>query len=204
LSSDEQARAARFKFERDRRRYAVGRGALRGILATYAGCQPGEIRFAYGPHGKPMLADSTAAEGLEFNASGSEELAVCAVTVGKSIGVDIEFCRPIEDNSFLDQCLTTAERKALYDLEPVPKLTAFYRLWTLKEAFLKATGEGLSRPMTSVEFDLTSDGSARLVGDQDLVSGENSWHFVEFAPGPQYAGAVVVSGKGCELRHRSW
>jgi 4'-phosphopantetheinyl transferase len=204
LCADEQARADRFKFERDRRRYTVGRGTLRNILASYIGCRAEQIRFAYGPHGKPTLANA-AREQIEFNASGSEDLAVCAVTVGRSVGVDIEFCRPITDNSFLDQCLTAAERKALSALEPDRQLAAFYRLWTLKEALLKATGDGLSRPMTTVEFDITitADSSARLVGDPDLVSAEPSWDFAEFAPGRQYAGAVVVSGGGCRLNYRT-
>jgi 4'-phosphopantetheinyl transferase len=203
LSSDEQARADRFKFERDRRRYVVGRVALRNILASYTGCRAEEICFAYGPNGKPMLADSTAAGSLEFNASGSEELAVCAVTVGKSVGVDIEFCRPIADNDFLDQCLTTAERKALCALEPELKLAAFYRLWTLKEAFLKATGQGLSRPMSSVEFALTPDNSIRLVADHQSPDGRECWAFVEFVPDPQHVGALVMSGENREVHFRN-
>lgn len=202
LSIDERARAERFKFERDRRRYVAGRGSLRNILAAYAGCRAEEIRFSYGPHGKPMLADAAPSERLEFNASGSEDLALCAVTVGRSVGVDVEFCRPLVDNTFLDQCLTTAERKTLSALQPDRQLAAFYRLWTLKEAFIKATGDGLSRPMTSVEFAVSPDGSTRLVSAPESASGQDCWDFVEFAPGPQYLAAVVVSGKGCALNYR--
>ncbi len=204
LSSDEMVRADRFKFERDRRRFVVGRGALRSILASYLERDPKSIQFAYGPHGKPMLADAATSGELEFNASGSNELAVCAVTAGRRVGVDIEHCRPIADGDLPDQCLTTAERTALSALEPARRLAAFYRLWTLKEAFLKATGDGLSRPMSSVEFDIAPDGPLRLVGDQKPVSGENCWDFLEFTPGPQFLGTVVVSNRGCALHYRTW
>jgi 4'-phosphopantetheinyl transferase len=204
LSTDEIARADRFKFERDRRRFVVGRGALRRILASYLERDPKSIHFVYGPHGKPMLADAATSGGLEFNASGSDELAVCAVTAGRPVGVDIELCRPIADGDLPDQCLTPAERTALSALEPARRLAGFYRLWTLKEAFLKATGDGLSRPMSSVEFDMTPDGPIRLVGAPKLVSEQNCWDFLEFAPGPQYLGAVVVSSRGCTLNYRTW
>jgi 4'-phosphopantetheinyl transferase len=203
LSTDERARADRFKFERDRRRFVVGRSALRSILASYLGGQPDSIRFEYGPHGKPLLADAPAG-GLEFNASGSDELAVCAVTVGKSVGVDIEFCRPITDNSFLDQCLTTAERAVLAALEPAEKLAAFYRLWTLKEALLKATGEGLSRPMTSVEFEVRPGRPVRLVGDQGQLPDGDGWAFVELAVGPHHVGSLVTAGTHCAVDYRAW
>ena len=203
LSSEELARADRFKFERDRRRFIVGRGALRSILASYVECDPASIEFAYGPHGKPRLADAATSGQLEFNASGSNELAVCAVTAGRKVGVDIEFCRPIADGDLPQECLTTVEQTALCALDPAGRLAAFFRLWTLKEAFLKATGDGLSRPMAAVEFDLTADGPARLVGDEKLLSDENCWDFVEFAPGPHYRGAIVVSGRGWTVHYRS-
>src|SRR5580698_2953692 len=89
LSADERARADRFAFDRDRRRFVVGRGAVRSILASYVGAKPAEVRFTYGPHGKPFLADPPPKDALQFNASGSEELAVCAVTLGQEVGIDI-------------------------------------------------------------------------------------------------------------------
>jgi 4'-phosphopantetheinyl transferase len=204
LSSDEIARADRFKFKRDRRRFIVGRGALRSLLASYLGRGPDAIRFAYGPHGKPRLAEASTAGGLEFNASGSDELAVCAVTVGTSIGVDIELCRPITDDDFPDQCLTVAERNALSTLEPAQRLAAFYRLWTLKEAFLKATGEGLSRPMASVEFEITPGRPYRLIEGGENLPDSKGWAPIEFSPGPQHVGAVILAGEGCAVNHRQW
>ena len=193
LSADERARAARFKFDRDRRRYVVGRGTLREILAFYLGTHPGEIGFAYGEHGKPMLADRAASRDIEFNASGSQELAVCAVTVGRQVGVDIEFSgRPV-DEALIRVCLSAAERRAYAMLSSEEKPAAFYRLWTLKEAYLKATGDGLSRKMSALEMTCLPGKPARLLADPLATAELGSWQFIEFAPAPGHSGALAVA-----------
>lgn len=204
LAPDERARAARFAFERDRRRFVVGRGALRDILAAYVGGLPGDIRFAYGEHGKPMLAESTRAGAVEFNASGSEDLAVCAVTVGHKLGVDIELCRPGHDDAFIEQCVSPAERQVYWGLSPEERPAAFYRLWTLKEAYLKATGAGLSRALSSFEVAFAPGESARLVSDGLVPEGLENWTFVEFAPSSEHVGALVIAGQGRPILYRSW
>jgi 4'-phosphopantetheinyl transferase len=204
LSSDERERAARFVFEKDRRRFVVGRGALRSILASYVGSSPGSLRFAYGEHGKPMLAESTEAGSLDFNASGSAELAVCAVTVGRKVGVDIELRRPPQDDAVVEQCLAPAECRAYGTLSAEEKPSAFYRLWTLKEAYLKATGAGLSRPLSGFEVTFLPGRPARLVADDLDPHGAENWTFVEFQPGPAHVGALVISGDERPLQSRRW
>ena len=204
LSPDERNRAERFAFDRDRRRYVVGRGALRAILASYLGGLPGSIRFTYGEHGKPMLSESTGAGAVEFNASGSDDLAVCAVTLGRKVGVDIERCRPANDDALVEQCFSPAERHAYQALSPNERPAVFYRLWTLKEAYLKATGHGLSRPLSSLEVSFVPGEPAQLLADHLFPDGRESWTFVEFAPGPEYVGALVVAGQGRPVHYRHW
>src|SRR5215510_2815856 len=87
LSGDEMSRAARFHFERDRRRFVVARGWLRTLLAGYLAATPGDLRFQYGEFGKPQLAD---AADLRFNLSHADERVLCAVTRGHDVGVDLE------------------------------------------------------------------------------------------------------------------
>jgi 4'-phosphopantetheinyl transferase len=204
LSSDERERASRFVFEKDRRRFVVGRGALRSILASYLGSHAGSIRFAYGEHGKPMLAESTGGGSLEFNASGSGELAVCAVTVGRKVGVDIELRRLPQDDAVVEQSCSPAERHAYGTLSSKEKPEAFYRLWTLKEAYLKATGAGLSRPLSSFDVTVLPGQRARLAADDLVPEGGENWTFVEFQPGPAHVGALVISGDERPLKSRSW
>ena len=89
-------------------------------------------------------------------------------------------------------------------LEPAQKLSAFYRLWTLKEALLKATGEGLSRPMTSVEFEVRPGRPVRLVGDQRQLPDGDDWAFVELAVGSHHVGSLVMAGTRCAVDYRAW
>ena len=204
LSADERARADRFAFEKDRRRFVVGRGALRHILASYVAGRPDEVRFAYGEHGKPMLANSSEVEGIQFNASGSGDLAVCAVTIGKRLGIDIELCRPIADDVFVEDCLAPEERDAYFALSSDKRPGFFYRIWTLKEAYLKATGVGLSVPVSAVTVSCLSGESVRFVADAGAPDGGANWTLVEFEPSPNYIGALVVAGQGRTVQYKHW
>lgn len=204
LSADERTRAEHFVYERDRRRFLVGRNALRSILASYFGCLPREMRFQYGDHGKPMLGGAGQAAGIEFNAAGSEDLAVCAVAVGEPVGVDIELCRPLTDNAFIEQCLSPAEQRMHAALAPQDKPRDFYRRWTLKEAYLKATGAGLSHPLSTLELSLEPGEPVRLAADDRMAGGSKRWAFVEFSPAPGYLGALAISGGVRPVEFRQW
>jgi 4'-phosphopantetheinyl transferase len=204
LSADERARADRFAFDRDRRRFVVGRGAVRSILASYLGAKPAEVRFTYGPHGKPFLADSPPGGALQFNASGSQELAVCAVTLGRQVGIDIEASRPIEDENFVAQCLAPAERQAYATLSRADQSESFYRLWTRKEAYLKGSGAGLSRPLSSFEVSFLPGEKARLVADHLAPTAAEDWTFADFTPAAPHIGALVIFGQGRPVRSRLW
>jgi 4'-phosphopantetheinyl transferase len=185
LSQDEQARAARFVFSRDRDRYIVGRGQLRLILANHAGTAPGEVRLDYGVHGKPLLAD-----GPSFNLSHSRGWAALALCPkpGVDIGIDIEAHRPIEDG-LAERFFSTAERAALQTLEPAERVAGFFRCWTRKEAFLKATGVGLSRPLDSFDVTLGPDEPARIV---DRIDPGSKWSLTDLALGPWLSAALAV------------
>jgi 4'-phosphopantetheinyl transferase len=204
LSPDERARGERFVFDRDRRRFLLGRRALRGILASYLSCEPEAIAFAYGPTGKPRLAAEDCARGLQFNASGSADLAVCAVTCDRSVGIDIEHLRENCDPDLVRYALCESERA---DFEKIPKdqqPTAFYRAWTRKEAFLKATGSGLSRPLASFAVSVAPGEPPRLVRD-DTAPGELArWSFVDFDPAPGWVGTLVLSDDPLTLQRREW
>ncbi|MEO0456976.1 MAG: 4'-phosphopantetheinyl transferase, partial [Cyanobacteria bacterium P01_A01_bin.114] len=103
LSAEEQARAARFRFERDRRRFIQSRGSLRHILSRYLDCRPAEVAFTYGEYGKPQVSNDSA---LAFNLSHSEDLALCAVGYRQRLGIDLEHLRPLTHfDSLSRRCL---------------------------------------------------------------------------------------------------
>src|SRR5207253_323259 len=116
LAPDEQARAARFYRPEFGRRFAVARGVLRTLLARYAGAEPAAVRFAYGPQGKPALAEPGGTS-LRFNVSHSGELAYYAFAWGREVGIDVERIRPLSDDLRLaERFFSPAETAALLAL----------------------------------------------------------------------------------------
>jgi 4'-phosphopantetheinyl transferase len=202
LSLEEQARAARFKFARDQRRYVIAHVALRDILAGYANAAPSRLQFDDGPNGKPKLAPPFDASGIEFNLSHSHERALVAVKQGDEVGVDIEFAKA--DFAFLDVAshfFTKQEVTALHALPAALQRQAFYKCWTSKEAFLKAKGTGLSGALDEVEI--------LLAGEHVRIKASvTGWSLVELPPFGGYEAALATKNKfpevSCYHWHAAW
>jgi 4'-phosphopantetheinyl transferase len=203
LSADERARAVRFAFDRDRRRFEAGRGALRRILASYLRCTPSEVVFAYDQTGKPRLDAPQTVAGLQFNASGSADLAVCAIACDCNVGIDIELIRDEFDSDLVRYALSDSERTEFQGIPFNQQTTAFYRAWTRKEAYLKAIGCGLSRPLSSFAVSVTAAEPPRLVHDDSATTATESWSFADFDPAPGWVGTVVCSGSPRAVRLRA-
>ncbi|MBV8202590.1 MAG: 4'-phosphopantetheinyl transferase, partial [Acidobacteria bacterium] len=113
LAADELERAQRFRFDRHRRQYQVGRGVLRELLGAYLGMPPREVVFAYGPRGKPFLGGPAATGGVSFNLSNSHELALVGMLRGPEVGVDVEFLKPMPDlEQIAERFFSESERVA--------------------------------------------------------------------------------------------
>lgn len=198
LSSTERERAARFKFARDRSRYAIAHGALRAILGRYLSVDPGAIDFDAGPAGKPKLAPRWAGAELEFNLSHSGEVALIAVTRGAEIGIDVERIRqafafePIAQRFF-----TGHEVAALRSLPVDLQREAFYKCWTSKEALLKAKGSGLSAALDEVCVAVTGTGIR-------ITPARRGWVLREVRPIPGYAAALAVKQRPRNVQCCRW
>jgi 4'-phosphopantetheinyl transferase len=198
LSGEEQARAARFHFDRDQRRFITAHVALRNIIAGYLKTGAATLQFEEGQNGKPKLAPPFDAAGVEFNLSHSHERAVLAVNHGHEIGIDIEFAKA--DFEFLDVAghfFTPREVTALRGLPAPLQRQAFYKCWTSKEAFLKAKGTGLSGTLDEVEIVL--DG--KQVRINASVPG---WWLTALDPFDGYEVAVVTKNKPVEVSCYRW
>ncbi|MEA5617302.1 4'-phosphopantetheinyl transferase HetI [Cronbergia sp. UHCC 0137] len=183
LSSDEIARAERFYFPEHRRRFIVGRGSLRTILGRYLGVEASEIKFIYQKRGKPLLANS----GLFFNLSHSQDLALLGVSYKGLIGVDLEYIRLMSDlEGLAKRFFLPKEYELIKLLSFEEQQQVFFRYWTCKEAYLKATGDGLVE-LEQIEVFLKVNEPAKL-----LVSGD--WCLRELIPSENFASAVVVQG----------
>ena len=159
----ERARADRFRYKRDRRRFVVRRGRLREWLGARVGEAPERLTFGAGPHGKPVLQGG----GPHFSASHSGEamlLAMAPIEVGCDMEqVDLDFAwRPVAEQLF-----SPAERAKLAALGEIDGRRAFFNCWARKEAFVKGLGQGLSYPLDAFEVSLGDD--ARL------CSGGRGW-----------------------------
>ncbi len=151
LSGDETARAQRFHFDRDRNRYARGRGFLRSMLGQVCGQDPAGLIFGTGAQGKPFLQNSD----LAFNLSHSRDLAVLAISRSGPLGLDLEFIDRAADIAGLARtCLTPGETDVLAALPEAQRRARFFAFWTAKEARMKLTGEGLSLPPQQITLDL--------------------------------------------------
>lgn len=192
LSSDEIARAQRFYFPEHRQRFIAGRGTLRAILGQYLGIDPKQVEFEYQPRGKPLLAAKFADQGLLFNLSHSQDLALLGVSYQHQIGVDLEYIRTMSDlEGLAKRFFSSREYEYLRLFSPQEQQQIFFRYWTCKEAYLKATGDGLVQ-LEEIEISLTPNQPSQL-----LVSGD--WNLRELTPAENFAAAVVVAGSNINL-----
>ena len=205
LSADEYMRAERFHFERDRKRFIVGRGLLRTILGRYLQTEPSRLQFRYTFHGKPALTEAFDGDMVNFNVSHSQGLALYAVTRGREIGVDLECVRPISDAEQIAGRFFSARENAVFRTLPArKKLAAFFNCWTRKEAYLKAIGDGLARPLDQFDVSLAPGEPARLLhteGDPQEVS---RWILQELTPAPGYVATLAVEGHDWQLKCWQW
>jgi 4'-phosphopantetheinyl transferase len=199
LSPAERERAARFIFDRDRRRYLAAHIALHEILCHYLPIDPAQLSFDLGPNGKPKLHQTPTPSAIEFNLSHSNELALLAVAHGREVGIDVEHVRErFEFQEVAERFFTAKEVAAMRGLPSALQRQAFFKCWTSKEAFLKATGTGLSGALDEVEISLG--------GDQQVLIAANvpNWWLFELDPISGYQAALVVASTPAPIRSYQW
>ena len=192
LSPEEQVRADRFHFEKDRRHFTVARGGLRKLLGRYLSMAPAEIQFSYAERGKPRLAPDLE-QGLKFNLAHSGGLALYAITRIGEIGVDLEHIRPEFTGDEIARRFFSATEVACLGQLPAPsRHRAFFDCWTRKEAFIKAKGIGLSLALDQFDVTLRPDEPAALIStrwDRDEAA---RWSLRAIDVGPGFVGAVAL------------
>lgn len=201
LSEDERGKADRYLRAEDRHRFVAARAALRTILGGTLHVDPRALTFVTGVAGKPELAGCWRGR-LQFNLSHSGAWALIAVAPACRIGVDVEAIRPMAD------CVAIArshfapdEVAALTALPPDSQEDAFFACWTCKEAFVKALGSGLAKPLNGFSVTLPPAPPA-LVAIDGSVGEARRWTLRQIDPSAGYAGAVALDAPNarCELR----
>ena len=191
LSESERNRAARFVFDRDRRRFIVSRGRLRRLLAERLGLAPQSVELTYGAYGKPALANSPQLD-LRFNVSHCDDVAVYAFSHGVDVGVDVEAVRFLPDaDRIAARFFSRRENETYRALAPRDKPLGFFNCWTRKEAFIKALGDGLGFPLDSFDVSLAPDEPPMILRIGATPGEECDWRLDSFFPSPGYVAAVV-------------
>jgi len=190
LDEEERARAARFVFERDRHQFIAAHALLRLLLQELAGGAAGAWRFVAAAHGKPSLHPDHRLDRLAFNISHARGAVACAMTLDHDIGVDIEdLARPGRLLEIAHAYFAPDELVLLRGAPPAEQRAVFLRLWTLKEAYIKAHGDGLSLPLDRFAFTLTPPAIAFAPGFPDDPA---VWQFSTLAPAGTHILSVAV------------
>ena len=193
LSQDEREKANRFHLEPDRRRAVIGRGYLRLLIGEIVKSPADQLRFAYNEFGKPGLIHDQAGS-LQFNVSHSGELIMIAIAVGREVGIDVEKIRTGFDvEELAGRFFSDRERGTLASLDAHAKTEAFFRLWTRKEAYLKARGTGLSAPLD--QFDLSFPEPA-----QPYPGEAQEWTLCSLSVSAGYVAALAARGADWGLK----
>jgi len=205
LAPDEQKRADRFYFQRDRRRFISAHGVLRAILGLYLNRAPKCLSFGYSSHGKPALAGESGGDAIRFNMSHSHGEALYAVTRGREIGIDLEFIRcDLEVEQIAERFFSQCEIATLRALPVSLRKHAFFLCWTRKEAYIKARGQGLSLPLDQFDVSLIPGEPSALLSTQPDSDEALRWSLQELTPAPGYAAALAVEGPGWSLSCWQW
>lgn len=203
LTEDERARAGRFLRDRDRDAFTITRGALRALLARYTGHPLDAIELGFRARGKPYLT-TPPGEPVRFNVSHSGDHALLAFARGRELGVDIEQRRPLSDLLPLARLsFSPAEYATLCALPSHDHPTAFYTCWSRKEAFIKATGEGISQ-LNDFDVTLRPDQPAQILRVAGPPSEHARWSLTDLPAIPDYAAAIVVEGQGLDIHAFTW
>ncbi len=192
LSDDERVRWRRFLFEKDRHRFLVARAMLRDVLSRYVRWVPHSLVFEYNAHGKPALAHPAGLP-IRFNLSHSGGLAVCAVTQQCDVGVDVE--NPDRQTDILSLARRFFAEEEVEQLRRKPheeQRQVFFEFWTLKEAYIKARGEGLSIPLDAFAFSFATEQPPSIRFRPPVNDNPHDWQFAQVFLGPRYPIAVAL------------
>lgn len=201
LSKQELEKASKLTFPKDGKDFIVCRGLLRHLLGRYLNIPPSKVRIQYGSYGKPQLA-ADIPEHIYFNLSHSRGLVAFVICLNEISGIDLEYVRPMKGMlGIVEDFFSDQERHKLSKLPDREKVEAFFRIWTRKEACLKAIGMGLSYPLSQVEISTNhNDTPCEVI----LTEYENHLSctliVTSLNPGPGYTGALALGKENKSLK----
>jgi 4'-phosphopantetheinyl transferase len=191
LSRDEEERADSYRFSGDRERFVFCRGVLRVLLGHYLGEEPGNMRFAYGPLGKPYISEGHRRREVSFSLSHSHEFALFAFTGERQVGVDLEHIRPLPNvDEMARRLFSEDDYESFQRLPREMRETIYLRAWTLNEARFKALGYEFSDLQVRLRDVVEPKSSPRLMNSTSFPEGSL---LSSFQPLPDYVASLCVT-----------
>jgi 4'-phosphopantetheinyl transferase len=182
LSTEETGRQSRFHFAEDRHRYLVSHALVRRVLSRYWPIPPQQWRFLPGNRGRPEIANPDV-PALRFNLTHTRELAACIVSLGDDCGIDAEYLTVRHNHEGIaKRMFSAAEQTRLRMTGEDARLEHFYASWTLREAYVKARGIGMSFPVHKLQFSITSSHAVHIEFHPDIDDDAAAWGFRLFRP----------------------
>jgi 4'-phosphopantetheinyl transferase len=191
LDEAEQTQARKFKNALLHKRYVEIHGKLRNLLAKTLDQPPEKIRIKKAEHGKPYLSDYPE---LAFNLSHSADRVMVAIGWNCRLGIDMEICKQrINLSGLVDKCFAEEESAYWTQLPEIQKNEAFYRFWTRKEAFVKATGHGIALGLNQCV--INPENPTKFLRVPDNCGQASTWHVQDIDLGEGVYSALVVDKK---------
>ncbi|MGD8615460.1 MAG: 4'-phosphopantetheinyl transferase superfamily protein [Gammaproteobacteria bacterium] len=192
LCPSELASYRRLHSPQDQHRYLISHAFLRNALSQYVPVPPSGWTFHHSSHGRPEIANP-GTPALRFNLTHTAGLSACVVTLFDACGIDAE--RIVTRHHPLPvarRMFSRPEQEQLEQLTGREQLKYFFSRWTLREAYVKALGIGLSFPTRKLQFDIDAQGRVRVEFNPELNEQARSWQFAVLTPSQQHCGAVAV------------
>ena len=206
LSDTEKNRYAAFHFEKHAAEYALSHAMLRLALSEYAPVRPDQWQFLTGEKGKPEIAAPALDTPLWFNLSHTDGFAICVTGRVRHLGVDVEnMNRRTSYQDLAQRFFAPSESEYIRNLSPSLQREAFFRIWTLKEAYIKADGRGLSIPLDSFCFRFPPETPTQVAfgseGGSHAEANPAAWSFFEVPHEPDFRISVAVKNPGPSTLH---
>lgn len=193
LDQAEKDRYHRFLFEKDRHHFLAAHVLVRMALSHYVDLPLDHWRFTSNEFGRPEIVGTTDTLPLRFNLSHTRGLVVCVVTHDMDCGIDAEHIRPLPSYlAIARRMFTEREYDYMTGVAQDQQYETFFKIWTLKEAYIKARGMGLSLDMATFEFSIVSDNTIELSASDHLPHAQDLWQFQVMHPTPEHIVALAV------------
>ena len=203
LSDYEREMVNKYKSEELKNRQIISKGVLRVLIAKYTNFSPNEINLYYNEFGKPFVSGDSDGNNLFFNLSHSDNIAVFIFSKNWNVGIDVERVKELADmESVVNLCFSESEKKWFGKIQSAKKKEIFYKIWTSKEAYIKAIGKGLSFSPNRISLVQKTDNELfinEINGDKDY----SRWKLITFKPHPDFISSVVIENDSLTIKHLS-